>query len=174
MKDSAVRNPPAAHRPRGGHVQPARLQQLTVPGVAMSSRHASSSSPSPGWPRPAGAPSAAHRPHQKRKRVRRRRIFRAVARCALSVTEAGPLFPDSFFGVDTPLSSSPRGLLSLGESPRGELHKGRFQLQGKTRNVQGGHDGKFGNGNHHSDEGSRRRPAELLASACWHDENAFL
>ena len=113
-----------------------------------------SSSPSPGWPRPACAPSAAHRPHQKRKRVRRRRIFRAVARCALSVTEAGPLFPDSFFGVDTPLSSSPRGLLSLGESPRGELHKGRFQLQGKTRNVQGGHDGKSGNGNHHSDEGS--------------------
>ena len=72
-------------------------------------------------------PLVAHRPHQKRKRVRRRRIFRAVARCALSVTEAGPLFPDFFFGVDTPLSSSPRGL-SLGESPRGELHKGRFQL----------------------------------------------
>ena len=34
--------------------------------------------------------------------------------------------------------------------------------------------GKSGSGNHHSDEGSRRRPAELLASACWHDENAFL
>ena len=98
-------------------------------------------------------PSAAHRPQQKRKRVRRRRIFRAVARYTLSVTEAGPLFPDFFFGVDTPLSSSPRGLLSPSErSPRGELHKGRFQLQGKTRNVQGGHDGKFGNGNHHSDE----------------------
>ena len=111
-------------------------------------------------------PSAAHRPHQKRKRVRRRCIFRAVARCALSVTEAGPLFPDSFFGVDTPLSSSPRGLLSLGESPRGELHKGRFQLQGKTRNVQGGHDGKSGNGSHHSDEGDGRGSTEFLAPAC--------
>ena len=31
MKDSAVRNPSAAHRPRVGHVQPAGLQQLTVP-----------------------------------------------------------------------------------------------------------------------------------------------
>ena len=31
MKDSAVRNPSAAHRPRVGHVQPAGLLQLTVP-----------------------------------------------------------------------------------------------------------------------------------------------
>ena len=98
--------------------------------------------------------------------MRQRRIFRAVARCALSVTEAAPLFPDSFFGVDTPLSSSPRGLLSLGESPRGELHKGRFQLQGKTRNVQGGHYGKSVTGNHHSDEGGGRGAAEFLAPAC--------
>ena len=76
-------------------------------------------------------PSAAHRPHQKRKRVRRRRIFRAVARCALSVTEAGPLFPDSFLGVDTPLSSSPEGFFHLVKALGGNCIKAGFNSREK-------------------------------------------
>ena len=52
-------------------------------------------------------PSAAHRPHQKRKRVRRRCIFRAVARSAFSVTEAAPFF-QIFLVLNLPLYSPPK------------------------------------------------------------------
>lgn len=52
-------------------------------------------------------PSAAHRPQQKRKRVRRRRIFRAVARSAFSVTEAAPFF-QIFLVLNLPLYSPPK------------------------------------------------------------------
>ena len=52
-------------------------------------------------------PSAAHRPHQKRKRVRRGHIFRAVARSAFSVTEAAPFF-QIFLVLNLPLYSPPK------------------------------------------------------------------
>ena len=76
------------------------------------------------------------RAEEEKERVARVRATSAPSLAALSPSrkQALPIISLLFSsGVDTPLSSFPRGLLSLGESPRGKLHEGRFQLQGKAR-----------------------------------------